>query len=94
MSTTSSSLSASSSTSGGFWGTVSPGQCLPFSGTLQQAQINPAYLQQWAMQTTQPYPQPKLFYFWRINEQVGYNEGEVLSPVDRLRIKVAKWLNK
>ena len=45
------------------------------------------------------YPQPMLpsakkdHFFWRVNEEVGYNDYEVIdSPVDRLRIRAKRWL--
>ena len=36
----------------------------------------------------------KKLKFWRINEEVAIPEGAELSPLDKLRLKVAKWLGE
>jgi len=46
----------------------------------------------------QAYPMPpsvakKDHFFWRVNEEVGYSDYDVIdSPVDRLRIRAKRWL--
>ena len=38
-------------------------------------------------------PYNRLKRFFRINEEIQYNEGQIISePLDELRIKVAEWL--
>jgi len=70
-----------------------------FPELLQQQYQQQVQPQGWGQYTT-AYPPilapalTKRSHFYRVNEKVGYNEGDLMeSPVDRLRIKAARWLD-
>ena len=84
------SLQMQSGTQGGMLGSVSSdwGTTTSTQG-MQQIYQTAFQPQQYSYKTDYN----RTLHFYRINERVSYNEGQIISePLDELRIQVAKWL--